>query len=291
MKRTIEEVKTAIAAALEDNGIEAKITVTRKIKANRDVEDAIAVQPKGMSAAPTLEMSAFQVSDSQFEAIIDNLIMSLRNIPKFNIEILDQYETAAPNIRLAVVNLAKNEEYLSDKVWKKYLNLAIIAKVIVGSTAGDGMVTVTQQMLDKWDISEEQLFEDAWKTTEDDVTVKDIRGAILEICPNADLPDELTEDAPMLVVSNSTGTNGAIAIANKPLLARLSEKYGNFYLLPSSLHEVLLIPESANADAKALLAMVQDVNTNVLEGPEYLADAVYKYHKDDKILSIDAIAA
>ena len=69
------------------------------------------------------------------------------------------------------------------------------------------------------------------------------------------------------------------------VLARIAEELNeNFFVIPSSIHEVLLVPESAGFDRKGLEAMLQDVNETQLLPEEILSDNVYYYIRSAKRL-------
>lgn len=90
-----------------------------------------------------------------------------------------------------------------------------------------------------------------------------------------------------LIVSNSYNFRGATAILNPSYLAKISEKVkGDFYVLPSSIHEVLVLPVAVNDNIDSLRSMVADVNANCVSENDYLSDSVYIYHAEEGTLSI-----
>ena len=83
--------------------------------------------------------------------------------------------------------------------------------------------------------------------------------------------------------------NGAACIIDDNIQKMIAEKVGgDYFVLPSSVHEVLIMPKSEDMDPKELRNMVQDVNaTQVAEG-EILSDQVYGYDAKTHKLSICA---
>lgn len=81
------------------------------------------------------------------------------------------------------------------------------------------------------------------------------------------------------VVTNNIGINGASVILYPDMLREIAAKLGgDFYVLPSSIHEVLVVSASEDVDEKSLKKMVEDINRNYLLPDEYLSDNVYKYN-------------
>ena len=71
--------------------------------------------------------------------------------------------------------------------------------------------------------------------------------------------------------------NGAAAILNDDVRQEIAEKVGDFYMLPSSIHETLIIPKDAGMEFKELEQMVQEVNQTQVAPGERLSDHVYEY--------------
>lgn len=86
-----------------------------------------------------------------------------------------------------------------------------------------------------------------------------------------DIPDT------MFVLTNDTKVNGAAAILNDDIRQEIAEKVGDFYMLPSSIHETLIIPKEAGMEFKELEQMVQEVNQTQVAPGERLSDHVYEY--------------
>ena len=86
-----------------------------------------------------------------------------------------------------------------------------------------------------------------------------------------DIPDT------MFVLINDTKVNGAAAILNDDIRQEIAEKVGDFYMLPSSIHETLIIPKDAGMEFKEPEQMVQEVNQTQVAPGERLSDHVYEY--------------
>ena len=59
---------------------------------------------------------------------------------------------------------------------------------------------------------------------------------------------------------------------------------GDYYILPSSCHEVILVPDTLEVKAKDLCEMVKEANRTVVEDKDILSDNVYHYSKDERRL-------
>ena len=85
-------------------------------------------------------------------------------------------------------------------------------------------------------------------------------------------------DDMLYVLSNEARLHGAAAILNKKIMDDITDKLGkDFFILPSSIHEVLIVPKNDRTDLKDLESMVRDVNASHVSPGERLSDHVYAY--------------
>ena len=104
---------------------------------------------------------------------------------------------------------------------------------------------------------------------EQNVGMDEAKEMAMQMMP--DIPDT------MYVLTNDTKVNGAAAILNDDIRQEIAEKVGDFYMLPSSIHETLIIPKDAGMEFKELEQMVQEVNQTQVAPGERLSDHVYEY--------------
>ncbi|MCM1233743.1 MAG: DUF5688 family protein, partial [Ruminococcus flavefaciens] len=98
---------------------------------------------------------------------------------------------------------------------------------------------------------------------------------------------EADDTADPLVLSNEKGINGATVLLYPDCLKELSEFCaGDFYVLPSSIHEILAVPASRNFVPEKLEKMVHEVNACCLQEDEILSDHIYYYSVEDSSLEI-----
>ena len=92
------------------------------------------------------------------------------------------------------------------------------------------------------------------------------------------IPDDIPA---MFVLTNKDGVDGATCIVYRGLLERIKRRLGRgFYIIPSSVHEVLILPENSGYDKESLENIVSEVNSTVLSPMDILSENVY-YYPDD----------
>ena len=105
-----------------------------------------------------------------------------------------------------------------------------------------------------------------------------------------DFLDELfsaPQTCPMYVMSNSVGIYGAAVVLYDGELRRLASALGrDLIILPSSVHEVLVIPYNEELVIRDLREMVRHVNESEVPEEEVLSDNVYRYNRDTDMVSV-----
>ena len=97
--------------------------------------------------------------------------------------------------------------------------------------------------------------------------------------------DDEEPEPPMYVLSNSRMINGAAAMLYPDMLKDLSEKLdSNLYIIPSSVHEVIVFSDNLADDEKSLRDMIYTVNRTQMDPQDILSDSLYFYdRKEEKI--------
>ena len=92
----------------------------------------------------------------------------------------------------------------------------------------------------------------------------------------------------MYILSNTSGINGATSLLYKDELKTIARKIGeDFYILPSSVHEVILIPVSLAPSHEELSRMVQEVNETQVPDEDILSDRAYYYRVEDDMICME----
>ncbi|MCD8156734.1 MAG: DUF5688 family protein [Clostridiales bacterium] len=203
-------------------------------------------------------------------------------------------EAAMKNLFCAVVNIKQNEEMLKDVPHEELEDLSVIARYKVSN---DGSLIVKNALCEKLRMTPEEVMEHAHINTEHmDYWCKTISTVIRESLTGSDIPDDLYGTLPepgsemdrrMYVMSNSRSDEGAAAITSPKAMHQAYLQLGeDFYILPSSRHEVILVPENSGISAKELQAMVKEVNRTTIHEADWLSDNVYCYKGDSRTVHL-----
>ena len=182
-----------------------------------------------------------------------------------------------------MINAEKNEELLNSVPYRKIEDLACIAKfrldaeasVVVNETLCRQFRLTAEEVLA---IGERNMVKNGYQCEPLDLEIK----RILKEQGVADREIEegmmKTQSSMMYVASTANHMEGAAVIASREAMHDFYEKIGEpFYILPSSRHEVILLPDRCGLETADLAEMVKDVNRQVVDEKDVLSDHVYHF--------------
>lgn len=185
-----------------------------------------------------------------------------------------------------LINYEKNQELLSMVPHTRFLDLAKIyyADCRIGETTSS--ILIYHRHVEEWNITEDELI-----TAAEENTPRLYPANLHPICDTLGLGDDINlipeMPVPMFVLSNTENHNGAAAVCYKDVLDRFSQKIeDDLVILPSSVHETILLPLQKNNSKESLREMVYDANRTMLDQSEFLSDNVYLYRRNDRLLMI-----
>lgn len=209
----------------------------------------------------------------------------LSNTPQFSIDALTNKDYILENVRPALLKKATNHNILVDNkaIWREFLDLAIVYKVKVNDNSGNiqGNITINEQIADRVGVTEAELYEASIKNMENSFKFKSMVETILGMngfkLGDVDIiPNDPERD--MMIVSNSDNYLGAIQILNPRIMKILDDMYPNgCYAIPSSIHEMIIVPKNMDITIGDLQNMVKEVNNTEVAPCEVLSNSIYSY--------------
>lgn len=190
------------------------------------------------------------------------------------------------NCRLQAINAAKNEELLKKIVSYHDLDLAFIVRVMVETPFGAGLIAVPKKSAELAGVTEEELLKAAEKNTKDIGFRADMFSDVMgELMPDAPINPLMTENL-FLIVRSKDEMYGSTILAFPDLLKDLIGKDidMNFMVIPSSVHEIILVPamETNEKAAEDFREMIMSVNST-LEEEIVLSNNPYLLMKNGKL--------
>lgn len=189
---------------------------------------------------------------------------------------LDNLETVRSLIECRLINRRTNAERLRGRVFKKVGEFALSYQIKVGrSENGFYMMQITDELLKRWEIDVDELH---------DIAVGNMnlpQNYVLEDLGT--IPGNFGRKM-MLVLTNKTAVNGATVIISEKVREAVAERVGgDYYILPSSINELMIVPKDSAGSVDFLQQLVRDTNrTDIVPPEEFLSDYVYRYDAGKK---------
>lgn len=293
-----EAVRVGILSYMPEEFNDWTVRLTTVHKVNGD-KDAIIIN-KGNGAFPTLyldEPYKIYGECEDFKEVMENiarcLIEAIKSAPPVNGIDITSWEWVKRKVIPVLINREKNTELLKTVPHRDFLDLSVIYRIMVDMGEESGSVAIKNEHFKIWGITETDLFNAAIKNSSPDISsvVDAAIRALPESIPEdmrAEIIASIKEDEtsfPTFVVSNKQGSYGAgVIVHGLPEVAE-SIGYDRFFVLPSSVNEVIIVPECFG-ETDGLKTMVTEINETVVNNNEVLSDNVYIYDNTLKMLTI-----
>lgn len=287
----MENVVKSIPDYLPEEYRDASVSVSQVQKINSPLQDAIIIRKPDDNIAATIYPEKFyeeyqrgvsleeilrQIADAGKQADIGGNRNRLEEMARD----IQEFDRMQDEIFVYACNYGYNRDGLQDKPHTVAGDIAAYYRF----TRGDYGVTITDKMLSAYGITKEELHDIAVKNTTrtfpEPLPMEEIIGGIpgMELSPG--------EAPAMLVLTNEEACNGAGAIFCPHVLENAGRKMGgDFYIIPSSVHELLLVPAGIG-DAEDMDWMVREVNATCVEPEIQLADHVFLYDSVRKKVTV-----
>ena len=212
-----------------------------------------------------------------------------------NTSLYDNYDAIRHQIIFRLVNYERNEELLTSCPYLPFCDLAITFRWLVHSdSSGIASALITNKEMELWNITLEELYQTASINTRRlfPATIQPIQQLLSEyLDKDADIQellDQTPDELQLFILSNEPLINGSTSMIYDGILADFAKKIKkDLYILPSSIHEVLLMPATKEIEEQALLNLVRDANRTVVGLPDILSDSIYRFDsKHNRIIMI-----
>lgn len=297
----INNIRTAVASKM---GPEYEVFTRKVLKYNSVRLESLMIRKGDDQIMPSIYLESFYNEEEEgrtIDELSDNIIeLYKRCIANVDVNVCLDFsrEAVRENIVFRLINYEKNKELLEDSIYIKVNDLAAVY-FYLASENGDTLssIRLTRKNLRTFGLEEDELYDLAMRNTERIFrsTMRPIREVMKELYErqlmNKSEDDELSEEIKsllesganigMFVLTNTKGLNGATCLIYDGLLDRIHDIFEkDFYILPCSVHEVLLIPVKGEDESERLEEMVKTVNRTNVSEQDFLSDSVYRYSKD-----------
>lgn len=302
----VEQAEKALRKAV---GSEADVSVQKVCKNNGIILTGVSIFGQERNVSPTVYLESYYEQYLQgegMEEIVEEILSCYREHDpwlSFDTGFFVDYELAKEHIAYKLISREKNEKLLEEIPYIPYLDLAITFFCkIEHEELGCGAIQVRNEHMWMWGVTKEQLLEDAKRNMrtlypELVCTMPELVCTMPELLKSVEkeqeVPQEMIEEVEkakeiaMYVVTNAYKSYGAAVMLYEGIFDELSERLkSSLAILPSSVHELIVLPVQSKEEAASLRDMVHEINTTRVEPEEVLTDSVYYYGRDARIVTL-----
>ncbi len=276
-------MENKIKEAVEDN---ITVCVYTAEKNNGTVRKGIMLTEKDINIAPAIYLEEYYenyLKGSSIEYIVADILRLYQEVRfqrSWRDEKISHYDQIKEKIVYRLINREKNKTLLRGMPYIPYLDLAIVFCVLLEITDyGTAVMAIRDEHLKMWKVSKDAVYQEAERNTKrllpcEFTTMSAVIGELTGI-------EEPGKGDGMFVLSNKIRSYGAAAALYPERLKAIGEYLqDNYFVLPSSIHEMIIVREQEGFTLKELSSIVSEINRIQVEPEEVLSDHAYYYDRD-----------
>lgn len=307
------EFLMCVKERLEKARPQARVELHHIRKNNQVTWDGVTILPEGETISPTVYLNElydrYQAGMSMDEVVRRVLEEHRENDcrPAFDVSRLKEFDYLRDRIVFKLINYEENRELLEEMPHRRILDLAMVFYFMLeDETLGLATALIFNSHLKVWQVDEETLYQVAKENTPrllnwelqsmdsllDEMILKDMREEFeseeaFQEFSRITLGRDHRSASPMYVLTNAERFNGAGCMLYQDVLDRFAREHNSdIYVLPSSIHEVILIPCANSPRREDLCDMVREINSTEVAETDRLSDHVYRYSLSEGVLKL-----
>ena len=281
-------------------------TSIHKTKKNNGLElTGICLKKRDSKLAPTIYAEGFYRDYQQsgnFGNIVFDVIKVINSstVPdNLDVTFFSDYENISSKIEMKLINREKNGSLLKEIPYKEFLDMAVVFYyAFEDNQLENASILIRNEHLKAWGITIDQLYADAVVNAKRlcKPIINNMTEVVIDIMKKRGIEDDdeifemlsfMPSEDLMYVLTTENGRYGATAMLDKDGLESFAKQVNSdFFILPSSIHELILVPVKGGYMPDVLKGMVKEVNDNHVAQEEVLSYSVYMYSRAKRDVKI-----
>lgn len=300
-------IKDTIKEYLPEDYRDAEVNILENRKLNTNYT-GLTVTREGDTLAPTINLNNLFDSYSKhpehsITAVMQEVASVIQHTPEtFDIGRIMDYDRVKKNLFMRLSAAEKNKDLLEHAPHIRKEDLAITFHIMLDqSDKGTATTMINDNMMEAYGIDLDQLYQDALLNSpvicpaQIENMGEALSRMMIEDMKSAGAPPEVIQemekdlkesnkDNPMTIITNDRLVDGASAIFYPGVMDLVGERMqGDYFILPSSVHETLVVPDDGRVSLQELTDMVKEVNMTQVNPEDQLTDQVYHYDIADHV--------
>lgn len=229
---------------------------------------------------------------AKLNAIVNYISNDVLHAKNYNIydktKTLIDYDTAKSRLFVRLLNCDRNSDILKNVVHKTLGDIALTVCAIVDNRENLISTKILKSMVEKWRKTETDIFNEALENTYRATPPRIYKWEGV-LCDESYAGESFMNDEDVCdldksfsgnILSTTRKTNGAVAVFLPGVAEKISELLdSDFYMLFTSIHEVMIHSTGSGVDLKDLKLVLQDTLREAIPSSDYLTEKIYKYNR------------
>lgn len=263
-------------------------------KNNGTILHGLLARKEGCNVAPTIYLDTYLEAYKQgipFGAIVRRVLDAYQEDwggESVDMGFFRSFEQVRDRICCRLIGRERNGALLEEIPHIEFLDLAVCFYYAYRGGLGDGMIQINNSHMEMWGSNMMELLALSKRNTPRlfPWACCGIEEVLTETADGSDDADfrcileALCEEVPMKILSNERRIQGAVCMLYPGVLKEMADRIGgDFFIIPSSVHEVILLPDTDKGLNEALKQLIWEVNRTKVAPEEVLSDALYRYDR------------
>ena len=296
-KEFVNKLEQDLKEALSDISPGAQVRQTPVEKLQASSYTGISITPADTNIGMNLnadqlfaQMQEGRSYEGVLAAAVSQAERGLHDMPSVDVQSITNYETAKNLLCFEVVGTEQNADMLANIPHTDVENMSMVYRLQLDSNEhGASTVLITNAMMEQYGVTKEQLDADAMENAPEirPASFKTMAEVMAEMMgmPVEMMPQDMAP--PMYVATNEDKVQGAAVMFYPNFMDQAAKELGgDVFVLPSSVHEVLILPDDGNMSVGELRDMVTTINATEVSAQDRLADSVYHYDAAARVFEL-----
>lgn len=295
----ISTFKVKVQKAVKEALGQEYIVELREVQKNNGVVlQGLMIRKEEDRVMPTIYLNSFweaYEAGVTFADIIKKIVSIYREDgigKKLDVSFFAEFDKVKDRICFRLVNREKNRELLDQAPYIPMLDLAICFYYALDNAGlNHGTIPIHRSHLELWGVTEKELLACAMQNTPrlypcEVIPMENVLEDLLRELPE-NMRQEILQRMSMKILTNANKTYGACSVLYPGVLEQMAEQMnGDLYLIPSSVHEMLVLPKEQERSEEELREMITEVNGTEISPEEVLSNHLYIYSRKEKKISL-----
>ena len=288
-----DALQTELAASLPDG---VSVSFQQVQKNNGVILDALCVRTGASVCSPVIYLDPLyeQYRSGRSAAVIARAVAErldgCDSASDSDFDNIRNLEIVKSRIAYRLISVCKNESLLSEIPWIPFLDLAVVFYLRFEPQDGYAVsMCINHGLARSWGLTADDLFAVASENTPELLPAKteslpELMAGFLHVDPDTLRAPGVPE---LHVLSNVTGIYGAACLLYDGVIGEFARKAdADLLILPSSVHEVMLLADSPDSDHESLRDTVRSVNGEAVPPEDFLSDELYRYDRSTRSFTV-----